>query len=58
MKEKKHSYEENSSSTDEDSKDKKMKRKRENPKCGYCRSSYYEKYCFRKNMKIMNKFLE
>ena len=58
MKEKKHLDEQNSSSTGEDSKAKKMKRKKERPKCGYCRGSHYDKSCFRNNMDIMTKFLE
>ena len=35
-----------------------MKRKREKPKCGYCKGSHYEKSCFRKKMVIMTKLLE
>ena len=58
MKEKKHSYEENSSSTDEDLKSKKMKRKRNKPKFAYCIGSHYDKFCFIKNMDIMIKLPE
>ena len=58
VKEKKHSDVESLSSIDEDSKAKRMKSKRENPKCYYCRGSHHEKYFFKRNMDIMNKILE
>ena len=58
MKEKKHLDEESSSSTNEDSKDKRIKRKREKPKCGYCRGYNYEKLYFKNNLDIMAKLLE
>ena len=49
---------ERSSSTNEDSKAKRMKSKRDNPKFFYCRGSHHEKYFFRRNMDIMTKLLE
>ena len=48
---------ESSSSVDEDSKSKRMKSKRENPKCDYFKGPNHEKYCFRSNMDIMTKLL-
>ena len=58
LKEKKHSDTESSSSTNEDSKAKRMNSKRENPKCFYCIGSHHEISCFRNNMDIMTKPLE
>ena len=58
VKEKKHSDVDNSSSNDEDSKVKRMKSKRDNPKCGYCIGSHHEKSCFIRNLYIMIKLLE
>ena len=57
-KEKKHSDIESSNSIDEDSKDKRMKSKRENPKCGYYIGSHHEKSCFRNNLGIMTNIFE
>ena len=42
VKDKKHSDVESSSSTNDDSKAKRMKSKRENPTCGYLRGSHHE----------------
>ena len=58
VKEKKHSYVDKSSSTDEDSKAKRMKSKRGKHKCGNCRGSHNEKSCFRRKLDIMTKLLE
>ena len=58
MKEKKHSDIESSSSTDEDSKARRMKSKRENPKFDYFIGSHHEKYLFINNMDIMTNLLE
>ena len=58
MKEKKHLDVERSSSTDEDSKSKRMKSKREKTKFYYYRGSHHEKYCFIRNMEIMTNILK
>ena len=58
VKENKHSDTESSSSTDEDLKSRRMKSKREKPKCDYFRGSHHEKYFFKNNMDIMTKLLE
>ena len=58
MKEKKHLDTESSSSTDEDSKARRMKIKREKPECDYYRALHHENYFFRNNMDIMTKLLE
>ena len=58
MKEKKHSDTESSSSTDEDSKVRRMKSNREIPTCGYFKGSHHEIYLFRNKMGIMTKILE
>ena len=58
MKEKKYSNTQSSNSTDEDLKVKRMKSRRENPKCDYCRGSHHEKYCFINNMYIMTNLFE
>ena len=47
-----------SSYTDEDSEAKRMKRKGEKTKCGYCIGSHHEKYFFRRILDIMTKILE
>ena len=58
MNEKNHSDTKSSSSTDEDLKDKRMKRKREKTTCGYFKGSHHEIYFFINNMDILNKLLE
>ena len=56
-KEKKHPDIESSSSTDEDSKSRRMKSKRELPTCGYLKGSHHEISFFRNNMDIMIQLL-
>ena len=51
-KEKKHSDIESSSSTDEDSKYRRMKNKRERPTYGYFKCLHHEMPCFKNNMDI------